>query len=84
MEDNLHELVTTMAESEKADIFGPHDPETDMDDHFYTSIGITLFQMVDENVSVCVCVCVVCVCVSSGITDILFLCVYCSSPPCHR
>ena len=53
-----------MAESEKADIFGPHDPETDMDDHFYTSIGITLFQMVDENVSVCVCVCVcgMCVC----------------------
>ena len=50
VEDNLQELVVKMADLERTDIFGFNNPEVDMDDHYYTTVGITLFQMVDENV----------------------------------
>ena len=41
-----------MSDTEKTDIFGFSAPDMDIDDHYYTTIGITLFQMVDENVNI--------------------------------
>lgn len=46
----MQELVYKMVEQEKIDMFGFQSPETDMDDHYYTTVGITLFQMMDQNV----------------------------------
>lgn len=39
-----------MVDTEKEDMNAHQPPETDINGHYYTSLGITLFQMVDQNV----------------------------------
>ena len=50
VESNMMALVGKMVETEGVEICGFQGPETDMDNHYYTMVGITLFQMVDQNV----------------------------------
>ena len=52
VESNVKELVIKMVEAEREDWDSTSPPETDMDGAYFTSVGITLFQMVDQNVSV--------------------------------
>ncbi len=48
----MQALVTKMVEAEQEEMHIPHPPETDIDAHYYTTVGITLFQMVDQNVRI--------------------------------
>lgn len=50
MEDNVQDLVSKMVETEREEMIAMQPPELDIDDQYYTSVGITLFQMVDQNV----------------------------------
>ena len=50
VQDNMQELVEKMVGAEGVDMCGIQSPEVDMDDHYYTAVAITLFQMVDQNV----------------------------------
>ena len=62
----MNELVTKMIETEREDWDSMNPPDADVDGGYYTTVGITLFQMIQQNVCVCVCVCAcmyVCVCV---------------------
>ena len=49
VEDNMIDLVSKMVETEKEEMSATHPPEVDINDHFYTTVGITLFQMIDQN-----------------------------------
>lgn len=51
VEDNVHDLVGKMVETEQEDMCAVQPPEVDINDQYYTTVGITLFQMVDQNVS---------------------------------
>ncbi len=51
MEDNVQDLVGKMVETEREEMLGMQPPEMDINDQYYTTVGITLFQMVDQNVS---------------------------------
>ena len=50
VEDNVQDLVGKMVETEKEEMVSMQPPEVDINDQFYTTVGITLFQMVDQNV----------------------------------
>ena len=50
MEDNVQDLVKKMVEAEREEMSEMNPPEVDIEDHYYTTVGITLFQMVDQNV----------------------------------
>ena len=39
-----------MLEAEKDEMDGMQSPEQDADGAYYTTVGITLFQMIDQNV----------------------------------
>ena len=52
VEDNVQGLVNKMVETEVEDMKAFQPPEVDMDNHYYTTVGITLFQMVEQNVSI--------------------------------
>ena len=47
----MQDLVKKMVEAEREEMSDMNPPEVDIDDHYYTTVGITLFQMVDQNVS---------------------------------
>ncbi len=54
----MKELVGKMLETEREDWDSTTPPDADVDGAFYTTLGITLFQMIDQNVRLCVgCVC---------------------------
>ena len=46
----MKELVSKMLEAEKDEWNEMQPPEQDVDGAYYTTIGITLFQMIDQNV----------------------------------
>ena len=51
MESDVNQLVTNMLEAEK-DVWNEmQPPEQDADGAYYTTVGITLFQMIEQNVS---------------------------------
>ena len=50
VEGNVRELVNKMLEAEKDEWSEMHPPEQDVDGAYYTTVGITLFQMIDQNV----------------------------------
>ena len=47
----MKELVGKMLEAEKDEWDGMQAPEQDVDGAYYTTVGITLFQMIEQNVS---------------------------------
>ena len=51
VEGNVMELVGKMLEAEKDEWDGVQPPEQDANGAYYTTVGITLFQMVEQNVS---------------------------------
>lgn len=51
VEGNVKELVNKMLETEVEDWISMVPPEADVKGAYYTTIGITLFQMVDQNIS---------------------------------
>ena len=51
VEGNVTELVTKMLDAEKDEWNEMQPPEQDVDGAYYTTIGITLFQMIEQNVS---------------------------------
>ena len=50
VEGNVKELVSKMLDAEKDEWNEMNPPEQDVDGAYYTTIGITLFQMIDQNV----------------------------------
>ncbi len=54
MEGNVKELVGKMVETEREDWDSTTPPDADVDGAYYTTVGITLFQMIDQNVRLCV------------------------------
>ena len=46
----MKELVGKMLEAEKDEWNEMQPPEQDVDGAYYTTVGITLFQMIDQNV----------------------------------
>ena len=46
----MKELVSKMLEAEKDEWSEMQPPEQDVDGAYYTTVGITLFQMIDQNV----------------------------------
>ncbi len=52
----MKELVTKMLETEREDWDSTTPPEADVNGAFYTTLGITLFQMIDQNVCSVWCV----------------------------
>ena len=52
----MKELVGKMLETEREDWDSTTPPDADVDGAFYTTLGITLFQMIDQNVRLCGCV----------------------------
>ena len=50
VEGNVKELVGKMLEAEKDEWSEMQPPEQDVDGVYYTTVGITLFQMIDQNV----------------------------------
>ena len=47
---NIRELIIKMLETEKEDWYEQQPPEEDINGAYYSTIGITLFQMIDQNV----------------------------------
>ena len=47
----MNDLVARMVETEREEMLAMQPPEVDINDQYYTTVGITLFQMVDQNVS---------------------------------
>ena len=50
VEGNVKELVSKMLEAEKDEWNEMQPPEQEVEGAYYTTIGITLFQMIDQNV----------------------------------
>jgi hypothetical protein len=50
VEGNVRELVSKMLEAEKDEWGEMHPPEQDVDGAYYTTVGIDLFKMINENV----------------------------------
>ena len=46
----MKELVSKMVETEREDWDSMVPPEADVDGKYYTTIGITLYQMIEQNV----------------------------------
>jgi len=51
VEGNVRELVSKILETEKEDWDSMQPPEEDVKGAYYTTLGITLFQMVEQNIS---------------------------------
>lgn len=51
VEGNVKELVSKMLDAEKEEWSDMQPPEQDVDGAYYTTIGITLFQMIEQNVT---------------------------------
>ncbi|XP_064405775.1 exocyst complex component 3-like isoform X2 [Halichondria panicea] len=51
VEGNVKELVGKMVETEREDWDSTTPPDADVDGAYYTTVGITLFQMIDQNIS---------------------------------
>lgn len=46
----MYDLVAKMVDTEREEMSALQPPEVDINDQYYTTVGITLFQMVDQNV----------------------------------